>query len=224
MSFVLGGCGTTERIISTEMVQAGTVLVAPSPPGEVFVDGKRIGNSPIQVAILQRRHTVERVVRKAGDNIDDALLGAAVQAAIFPPAVIITLLVYGENGGFIKTEREIVHRDEAITHAVEIRRHDYLSDQLEVSSDRIPLAWRPALELTALAKAEQERKLKAAEDARREALAERIRREETARMSREAEVASCDIRETMTVLNEIVSDSVKTHKALLRKEWQPSHQ
>ena len=222
MSLALGGCVTTERIISTEMVQVGKVLVAPSPPGEVFVNGRSIGKSPIQVVIRQKRHTVERVEKKAGDNIDDALMVGAVQAAVFPPAAILAFLVYAEDGGFIKTEREIVQRDEAITHTIEVRRRDYLSDRLDVSSDRSPLAWRPVLEMTAVAKAEHERKRKAVEAAHRKAIEKRRRRAQAARLARKAEMTSHDIRKTMAVLDDIVNDSVKTHKALLRKEWQPS--
>jgi len=219
ISVMLCGCGTTERILSTELVMVRKVLVEPSPAGEVYVNGRRVGRSPISVPLYCRRHKIERTTRKAGRDIDDALIVGIPVTVIFPPVGLLVLLVYGQNGGFVKTEKEVFLRDEAMTCTVEVRRPDYVAEWIEIPSDRRLRAWRPNLALTAAARAERERRRQVAEAARRKASEDERLRKEADRLSRVAAKTSAAAGDAMTALNEIVSESVKTRQNLLRKSW-----
>jgi len=216
---MLCGCGTTERILSTELIQSAVVLVDPSPAGNVYVNGKHLGRSPVRVALQSKRHKIERITRKAGRNIDDALIVGIPVTCIFPPAGLIVLLVYGEGNGFIETKREVIQRDEALAYTLEIRRSDYVVARIATRSDASLRAWRPTLELTAIAKAERERQRRIAKAARRKALEEERRRQDADRLVRVAVEASREARDATTSLGEIVQESVKTRKNLLLKKW-----
>ena len=216
---MLCGCGTTEWILSTELVQNAVVLIDPSPAGDVYVNGRHLGRSPVRVALQSKRHKIERITRKAGRNIDDALIVGIPVTCIFPPAGLIVLLVYGEGNGFIEAKREVIQRDEALAYTLEVRRSDYVAARIATRSDASLRAWRPTLELTAVAKAERKRARQVAEAARRKALAERRRREDAKRLAHLAAKASRDTRDATTSLGEIVRESVKTRKNLLQKSW-----
>lgn len=221
---VMGGCAafcgcTTERIISTETIVVGMTQVDSSPEGDVYLDGRPIGRSPLAVAIEGKRQKVERVTRKAGRNIDDALIVGIPVTCIFPPAGVIVLLCYGGGDGFVATKREMLQRDETVTHAIEVRRDDYVAARLAVSSTQAPRAWRPTLELTAAAKAERERERQVAEAARRKAQEEQSAREQAARLTQAAVSASHRAGEALEGLDEIVNEAVKTKRNLLSKEW-----
>lgn len=219
MVLMLCGCGTTERILSTEMVQSAVVLVDPSPAGDVYLDGKHLGCSPMRVALYHKRHKIERITRKAGRNIDDALIVGIPVTCIFPPAGLIVLLCYGEGNGFIETKREVIQRDKALTYTLEVRRPDYVAARVVARSGGSLPAWRPTLELTATAKAKRERQQRIAEATRRKALEEERRRQDADRLARVAVDASRETVEVTEALGEIVRESVTTRENLLQKQW-----
>ena len=218
-AIVLCGCGTTERVLSTDLVKSGIVLIDPSPAGEVYLDGRHVGRSPVRVALYYKRHKIERITRKAGRNIDDALIVGIPVTCIFPPAGLLVLLVYGEGNGFIETKREVIQRDEAVAYTLEVRRSDYVDARIVARSDGSLRTWRPNLELTATAKAKRERERQIAEAAQRKAQEEQRAREDAARLAQVAREAAHQAGEALSRLGEIVDDSVKTRQNLLQKEW-----
>ena len=218
---MFSGCGTTERVLRTELVPIRTVRIESFPAGEVYVNGRWVGRSPVSVPVYCRRHTIARVTRKAGRNIDDALIVGIPMIAVSPPAALLALLVYGENSGFVETKRELIQRDEAVTYTVEGRHADYLTARTRISSDQVLRTWCPTLELTATARVKRERRRQVAGAARRKALAEQRRREDAARLARVTAGASASIREATGALGEVIRESAKTRENLLKKDWQP---
>ena len=219
ISLALCGCGTTERVLRTDLVSSGVVLVDPSPAGEVYLDGRHVGHSPVRIALYFKRHKIERITRKAGRNIDDALIVGIPVTCIFPPAGLLVLLVYGEGNGFIETKREVIQRDEAVAYTLEVRQSDYVDARIVARSDGSLRAWRPNLELTATARAERERQRRVAEAARRKALEKERHRQDADRLARVAAEALRETGEATRGLGDIVRESVETRENLLRKQW-----
>ena len=208
--------------LSSVVEKAGEPMrerLEPSPAGEVYVDGKWAGRSPVSVPIQRRRHEIERVTREPGKNLALALLSVTVCTAIFPPAGFAVLSQASKGGHLTQTKRETVYRHEAMTYQIEVRRTDHLPARAEVSSDRFTRVWSPTLQLTAAAKAKRERERRAAEIARRKILEERQRKEEAERLARTAAAVAREMGEAASTLGEIVDESNKTRRSLLKKEW-----
>ena len=213
------GCGAKERILSTEVVHVGTVRVASSPKGQVYLDGRHIGSSPLNVRLNGIRHKVERITCKPGPNIDDAIIVGIPVTAVFPPAGLLVLLSYGQNEGFVQEERDVFLRDKPVKYSIEVRRPEYKTAHVELESSQLIETWCPRLELTAEAKARIERDLRLAEAARQKAVAEKHRRENIRQVVRVAEETSAEIQRVTTVLSEIEHKSIETQKALLQQNW-----
>lgn len=137
-AIVAAACGCTRSVASVSMVRTTSVWVEPSEPADVYLDGTKIGPSPLRVPLFTRRETVEKTTRMP--NLLDAALAAA-----FPPTLVHLV---GEENKLVETRRTLTETDEPLSYTLEVRSRNHFDAEIVVRSDASPFAWRPKMQLT----------------------------------------------------------------------------
>jgi hypothetical protein len=141
------GCATTERVINSKSISVGKIHVASSPPGLVYVNGSKIGKSPVVVPVCRLQQTLG-VTKFRGELLP-----------LWPLYVLQCSLASAMGmkwDGSEKQMREMttLHFEEKETRTIspetiiEVSLPGHKIERLVVSPTSYPTHWRPRLVAT----------------------------------------------------------------------------
>jgi hypothetical protein len=193
----LSGC-TVRHVLDVQDVVIGQIRVNSKPAAEVWLNGSRLGDSPIQVPVHRQRTRIQ-VTSK---NPSGLIFIAALTGVLLPPLAMMTvpavLNIGMDSGAGIQTSthQEVAWEERHGT--VELRRAGFQGQTLRFSSKSYPPTWEPTLVVVKKPLGSE----KEAEQAQR-------------KLGQEAR----NLGEKTRSLNRIVEDAVKLQEELLKKPW-----